>query len=151
MAAVLMSVGLSVDFTAHISYHFQLRHQRELRNGEIIKVPIRNTTERLQYTLQSVGWPIILAGASTIICVIPLLFLQSYAPTVFFKTIILVVSWGLVHGLIVLPSILAALPTRLTTANCYHLLLIQENKQNTSQEMDMFEKRALTVDLDNTV
>jgi hypothetical protein len=54
------------------------------------------------------------AGLSTIVCVLPLALLQSYSPMVFFKTIFLVVAWGLAHGLIVLPAFLAALPECLT-------------------------------------
>ncbi|VDN02925.1 unnamed protein product [Thelazia callipaeda] len=114
-AAVLMSIGLSVDFTAHVSYHHQLKNRREIRNNKIVKIAIQGTQEKLEHTLQSVGWPMIQAGASTIMCVLPL----SYSPMVFFKTIILVVSWGLLHGLIVLPAILGALPECLTDANCY--------------------------------
>ncbi|VDK26532.1 unnamed protein product [Anisakis simplex] len=34
--------------------------------------------EKLEHTLQSVGWPMIQAGASTVMCVLPLLFLQVH-------------------------------------------------------------------------
>lgn len=128
--AVLMSIGLSVDFTAHVSYHYQLTNRREIRNKKIVKIPIKGPHEKLQHTLESVGWPMIQAGASTIMCVLPLIFLQSYSPTVFFKTIILVVSWSLLHGLIILPAVLGALPDCLTNANCYRTFLSTSSQKS---------------------
>uniref|UniRef100_A0A0N5B0M8 SSD domain-containing protein n=1 Tax=Syphacia muris TaxID=451379 RepID=A0A0N5B0M8_9BILA len=123
MAAILMSIGLSVDFTAHVSYHYQLTNRKEIVDGQVIKIPIRGAQEKLEHTLQTVGWPMIQAGASTVMCIMPLLFLQSYSPLVFLKTIFLVVSWGLIHGLVALPALLAALPDCLTNANCYRTFL----------------------------
>uniref|UniRef100_A0A914ZN15 SSD domain-containing protein n=1 Tax=Parascaris univalens TaxID=6257 RepID=A0A914ZN15_PARUN len=130
MAAVLMSIGLSVDFTAHISYHYQLTNHKEVRNGRIVKIPMEGKQEKLEHTLQSVGWPMIQAGASTVMCVLPLLFLQSYSPVVFVKTIFLVVAWGLLHGLIVLPAALGALPKCLTDANCYRTFLSTSSQRS---------------------
>uniref|UniRef100_A0A9J2Q5W8 SSD domain-containing protein n=1 Tax=Ascaris lumbricoides TaxID=6252 RepID=A0A9J2Q5W8_ASCLU len=196
MAAVLMSIGLSVDFTAHVSYHYQvnlngisvviaipltsrkevrngrivkipmegqqeklehtlqsvgwpmiqagastvmcvlpllflqLTSRKEVRNGRIVKIPMEGQQEKLEHTLQSVGWPMIQAGASTVMCVLPLLFLQSYSPGVFVKTIFLVVAWGLLHGLIVLPASLGALPKCLTDANCYRTFLSTSSQRS---------------------
>uniref|UniRef100_A0A1I7VPP3 SSD domain-containing protein n=2 Tax=Loa loa TaxID=7209 RepID=A0A1I7VPP3_LOALO len=128
--AVLMSIGLSVDFTAHVSYHYQLTNRREIRNKKIVKIPIKGPHEKLQHTLESVGWPMIQAGASTVMCVLPLVFLQSYSPMVFFKTIILVVSWSLLHGLIILPAVLGTLPDCLTNANCYRTFLSTSSQKS---------------------
>ncbi|KAL3990149.1 Patched family protein [Acanthocheilonema viteae] len=128
--AILMSIGLSVDFTAHVSYHYQLTNRREIRNKKIVKIPIKGPHEKLQHTLESIGWPMIQAGASTVMCVLPLVFLQSYSPMVFFKTIILVVSWSLLHGLILLPALLGALPDCLTNANCYRTFLSTSSQKS---------------------
>uniref|UniRef100_A0A7E4ZUE0 SSD domain-containing protein n=1 Tax=Panagrellus redivivus TaxID=6233 RepID=A0A7E4ZUE0_PANRE len=130
MAAILMSIGLSVDFTAHISYHYQLTTKKVRRNGKIVKVAINGTHEKLVNTLENVGWPMIQAGASTIVCILPLLFLKSYAPEVFVKTIFLVVAWGVLHGLLVLPGFLAALPDCVTSANCYHFFLSKSSDKS---------------------
>uniref|UniRef100_A0A914E7U3 Membrane transport protein MMPL domain-containing protein n=1 Tax=Acrobeloides nanus TaxID=290746 RepID=A0A914E7U3_9BILA len=119
MAAVLMSIGLSVDFTAHVSYHYQLLNKKEVRDGKIVKIQLIGSHDKLVHTLENVGWPMIQAGLSTVMCILPLVFLQSYAPIVFVKTIFLVVAWGLLHGLLVLPGFLGALPDFLTNANCY--------------------------------
>lgn len=47
-----------------------------MRNGKIVKIPLKSAAEKLENTLKSVGWPMIQAGASTIMCILPLLFLQ---------------------------------------------------------------------------
>lgn len=70
------------------------------------------------------------AGTSTIVCILPLLMLKSYAPVVFVKTIILVVSWGMVHGLLVLPTFLGALPDCVTNANCYRTFLSTSSQKS---------------------
>ncbi|CAD6186807.1 unnamed protein product [Caenorhabditis auriculariae] len=94
MCTTLMSIGFSVDFTAHISYHYY-------RN------PITWTTdERLADALKSIGWPMIQAGVSTMLCMSPLLINDSYMVGVFVKTIFLVISLGLLHGIIFLPALL---------------------------------------------
>uniref|UniRef100_A0A0K0DUE9 SSD domain-containing protein n=1 Tax=Strongyloides stercoralis TaxID=6248 RepID=A0A0K0DUE9_STRER len=123
MAAVLMSIGMSVDFTAHVSYHFQVTSKREIQNGKIVKVSLKNVQERLEHTLTAVAWPMIQAGLSTIMCILPLIFLNSYSPLVFVKTIFLVVTLGFIHGLIILPTILTALPEFINNTNIYHTFL----------------------------
>lgn len=76
MAAVLMSIGLSVDFTAHVSYHYQLLNKKEVRDGKIVKIQLIGSHDKLVHTLENVGWPMIQAGLSTVMCILPLVFLQ---------------------------------------------------------------------------
>ncbi|VDK30923.1 unnamed protein product [Anisakis simplex] len=49
---------------------------------------------------------------------------------VFVKTIFLVVAWGLLHGLIVLPAFLGSLPKCLTDANCYRTFLSTSSQRS---------------------
>ncbi|CAL2043930.1 unnamed protein product [Caenorhabditis brenneri] len=94
MCTTLMSIGFSVDFTAHISYHYY-------RN------PTSWTTdERLADALKSIGWPMIQAASSTVLCIFPLMFNTSYMVWVFVKTILLVTILGILHGIIFLPALL---------------------------------------------
>ncbi|CAD5228802.1 unnamed protein product [Bursaphelenchus okinawaensis] len=98
VAALLMSIGLSVDYTAHMTSHFQ-RHRRRTTN----------TVECIQKTLDSVAWPMLQSACSTILCVAPLYFSFAYTTNVFFSTISLVTVIGLLHGLVIVPSLLLAL------------------------------------------
>ncbi|KAK0396179.1 hypothetical protein QR680_001609 [Steinernema hermaphroditum] len=93
MAALLMAIGFSVDFTAHISYHYY-------------KANSKNPQRRLHEALSIIGWPMLQVGLSTIVALLPLLFKQSYLALVFLKTITVVVALGIFHGLAVLPAVL---------------------------------------------
>jgi hypothetical protein len=69
--------------------------------------------------------------------------MQSYAPLVFLKTIFLVVAWGLLHGLILLPAFLSSLPDCLTETNCYHVFMPNSSQKSclssepSSEEQEM--------------
>lgn len=94
MCTTLMSIGFSVDFTAHISFHYY-------KNPETW-----SAEERLADALKSIGWPMIQAGTSTFFCMLPLAINDSYMVGVFVKTICLVIALGLLHGIIFLPALL---------------------------------------------
>lgn len=96
MAALLMAIGFSVDYIAHISYHYY-------------KTPPGHPRKRIAHALDVIGWPMMQVGLSTVVGLSPLLFKQSYLAMVFFKTITVVVFLGMFHGLVVLPAILTML------------------------------------------
>ncbi|CAI4232766.1 unnamed protein product [Auanema sp. JU1783] len=95
MAALLMAIGFSVDFSSHIAYHFYKSKQPD---------PV----DRVNETLSTIGWPLVQVGLSTIAAVAPLLFKQSYLALVFMKTIFVVCCLGMWHGLVILPVVLMA-------------------------------------------
>jgi predicted RND superfamily exporter protein len=105
MVNILMAVGFNVDYTAHFSYHFY-------KTVNLSKV------ERLYGTFSAVGFPMIQAAISTAICVLPLSFNTVYVFLAFVKTVVLVVVFGLIHGLIILPVTLSALPDYCTSGFC---------------------------------
>ena len=98
MSCGIMSIGFSVDIPAHIAYHF---YKSGLgKTGSSLSVQ-----ERIEHTLITVGFPVIEAGVSTNICVLSMVFVDLHMARVFVKTMVLVVSIGLIHGLFVIPVI----------------------------------------------
>uniref|UniRef100_A0A0N4ZIT9 Raf homolog serine/threonine-protein kinase n=1 Tax=Parastrongyloides trichosuri TaxID=131310 RepID=A0A0N4ZIT9_PARTI len=95
MAALLMAIGFSVDFTAHISYHYY-------------KSNCEHPRRKIQEALRIIGLPMVQVGISTIVALAPLMLKQSYLAMVFLKTITVVVLLGMWHGLIILPAVLTA-------------------------------------------
>ncbi|CAJ0583039.1 unnamed protein product, partial [Mesorhabditis spiculigera] len=96
LASLLMSVGFSVDICAHVSYHY---YQMK---GE-------SPQTRIEHTISDVGWATTQGALSTIFAMSPTVFFDSYLLHVFFKTVILVNTFGLIHGLFVLPVLLGIL------------------------------------------
>ncbi|KAF7639517.1 SSD domain-containing protein [Meloidogyne graminicola] len=90
MVDVFLATGFSVDYTAHIA------HQYYTKQGTSI--------ERITQSLDEMCPPMLQAGISTSLCMVPLVFLPTYA------IIFVVVSIGLLHGLFFLPILLCALP-----------------------------------------
>ncbi|CAI5438990.1 unnamed protein product [Caenorhabditis angaria] len=89
---VLLATGFSVDYTAHVAYNF-----------------FRATgtpQERVLTSLAEMAEPMFEAGLSTFLCMLPLIFVPTYAIVCFAKTVFLVVAIGLLHGLFILPVIL---------------------------------------------
>ncbi|CAI2352700.1 unnamed protein product [Caenorhabditis sp. 36 PRJEB53466] len=93
-ASLLMSIGFSVDISAHISYHYY-------------QVDEPTPRQKLEHAYTHIGWPTLQGGLSTMIAMVPILLCPSYLGMVFFKTVVLVSTFGLLHGLIVLPVFLS--------------------------------------------
>ncbi|CAP34386.2 Protein CBR-PTR-5 [Caenorhabditis briggsae] len=172
MAAVLMSIGLSVDFIAHVAYHFQVRNTSANKTFSLIPTPNlfiviiitvgtsqrdsqrknqKDPIERIHGTVRAharscgmandPGWclnhllhPSVVvprAWSSAVKCPITLkIFENSYSPSVFVAAIFLVVTFGMLHGLLILPTFLAALPESVTTANCYRVFLSSSSERS---------------------
>lgn len=94
MINLIMCIGFSIDFTAHICYTFMASKAT-------------TSEERVREALFSLGMPIFQGAVSTILGCIALLLAQSYIFLVFFKMIFLVVTIGAMHGLFLLPVLLS--------------------------------------------
>ncbi|CAD5222897.1 unnamed protein product [Bursaphelenchus okinawaensis] len=94
MITIAMSVGFSVDFAAHVVYAFT----EQGRNVD------PNT--RLKHALGAVGWPISQGTASVFLGVIVLATINSYIVQTCFKTIFLVITFGITHALVYIPILL---------------------------------------------
>ncbi|XP_035687590.1 patched domain-containing protein 3-like [Branchiostoma floridae] len=96
MINIIMCIGFSVDFSAHITYAF-VTGQGESRN------------ERSVFALYSIGMPIVQSTVSTILGILALAFSTSYIFRTFFKTMLLVMLFGAMHGIVILPVVLTFL------------------------------------------
>lgn len=91
---LIMSIGFSVDFSAHISYAY-LSSKADTPEG------------RVRECLHSLGFPIMQVAISTIVGILPLTFHPAYISNTFFKTVFLVMFLGVTHGMFLLPVILS--------------------------------------------
>merc|ERR1719351_329447 len=93
MINLIMSIGFSVDFAAHISYSYMDS------DG--------SPNDRVRNSLYSLGLPICQGAISTILGVIGLMIAPSYIFVTFFKMVFLVIILGALHGLFLLPVLLS--------------------------------------------
>lgn len=95
MIELVMSVGFCVDFSVHITHSFIACVDKGSRSIRAYRACIKT------------GLPIFNSALSTIIGVSLLGFAESYIFFTFFKTIIIVMSLGLLHSLLFLPVLLS--------------------------------------------
>ena len=96
---LIMCIGFSVDFSAHICYHYMTAEEE---GGGI-----SHSSSRIRGSLYALGLPIIQGAASTILGVFGLAFANCYLFVTFFKMIFLVIVLGALHGLVLLPVLLS--------------------------------------------
>jgi predicted RND superfamily exporter protein len=95
IAALIMSVGFSVDIPAHVCLHF---HRTGSQSTDVDK--------RIRGTLSAVGFPVFQAGLSTILCVLGLLLAPLYMSKVFVLCMVFCIVLSLLHGFLIIPMIL---------------------------------------------
>lgn len=96
MIELIISVGFSVDFSTHLC-HAYLTSQSRGRKG------------RVQDALELAGGPIINGALSTIIGLVMLIFSKSFIFQSFFKVLFMVIVFGLLHAVFVLPVFLSVI------------------------------------------
>ncbi|CDW55471.1 patched protein 9 [Trichuris trichiura] len=94
MITITMSIGLSVDYIAHATYHYSVNYFGPLSNA---------------LTYRHVGIPTVQSGLLAIAGVSALVFLESHMVETFVKTVFLVVVIGMAHGLIFMPALLSTI------------------------------------------
>ena len=99
---LIMCIGFSVDFSAHICYHYMTAEAEE-NDGSLDLQP----STRIRASLHALGLPIVQGASSTILGVLGLAFAPCYLFVTFFKMIFLVILLGALHGLILLPVLLS--------------------------------------------
>ncbi|KAK3928566.1 Patched domain-containing protein 3 [Frankliniella fusca] len=116
---LVLAVGLTVDFTAHITSTF-------LRVGG-------SGDERAIFAVTYMGGAVLHGGVTTLLALSMLVFSRSYIFTAFFKIFLLVILSGLFYGLLFLPVVLSV--TRLPV---YYVREINR-RRNTDQSANAIE------------
>ncbi|XP_063708133.1 patched domain-containing protein 3-like [Culicoides brevitarsis] len=97
--ALQLSVGLCVDYAAHIGHTF-------------LTINEGNRTERALKTTLHIGAAVFYGGGSTILALSVLANSQAYTYRSFFRIFFLVIAFGLFHGVVLLPVILSVVGPR---------------------------------------
>ncbi|XP_022668535.1 patched domain-containing protein 3-like isoform X2 [Varroa jacobsoni] len=95
MINLIMCIGFSVDYSAHIAHAF-LTGRAPTPEGRVAE------------TLSALGVPVVQGALSTLLGIIILAAAPSYIFLTFFKTVFLVIVLGALHALIFLPVFLSA-------------------------------------------
>jgi len=90
---VVLAVGLSVDYSAHVGHCF------------MTKIGSRN--ERIKETLADIGTAVLSGAFTTFLAVVVLFFAESYVFNILAKQFGLTVGFGILHGLVLLPVMLS--------------------------------------------
>jgi len=101
MAALVISIGFSVDIPAHIAYHYHSAGFSH-HNGDSAPLDVK---QRLKITLASVGFPALQASLSTSLCVLSLLFVPIYMSTIFVTIMLVTIMLCVVHSLVLIPTV----------------------------------------------
>ncbi|XP_071952393.1 patched domain-containing protein 3-like [Antedon mediterranea] len=90
---LILSIGIAIDYAAHIGHSF---------------MTVTGTkNERAQKAITCIAPAVFNGGLSTLLAFIMLSISQSYIFKTFFKVFLLVVLFGLFHGLVLLPVLLS--------------------------------------------
>ncbi|KAM3866065.1 patched domain-containing protein 3 [Diretmus argenteus] len=93
MINLVICIGFSVDFSAHIAYSF-------------VSCSKTDVDEKATDAVAHMGYPILQGAVSTILGVVVLSMSGSYIFRTFFKIVFLVITFGLFHGLVFIPVFL---------------------------------------------
>ncbi|VDK49194.1 unnamed protein product [Cylicostephanus goldi] len=101
---VIMCIGFAVDLSAHIAYAYSQAYG--------------TSHERAVFAMETLGWPVFLGASSTILGIMVLTLVDSYIVQIFFKTVFLVVSFSMLHGLLFLPVLLMIIIPETRVSTC---------------------------------
>ena len=107
MVNLVLCIGFSVDFSAHVAYAFVMTSDEKGLSP----------FDKLSRSLYLLGFPILQSGFSTIIGVFLLFWSTSYIFRTFAKIMTLVMTLGMLHGLLFLP-VMITLAAQIRQACC---------------------------------
>ncbi|XP_076147273.1 patched domain-containing protein 3-like [Alosa pseudoharengus] len=124
MINLIICIGFSVDFSAHISYAF-------------VSSEKRTANEQAIDAIYKLGYPIIQGAVSTLVGVVALSAAKSYIFRTFFKIMFLVISFGALHGIMFIPIFLTLFGCCSDSSSVQDEKDQTENGQNRSSKMQM--------------
>ncbi|CAI5444554.1 unnamed protein product [Caenorhabditis angaria] len=113
MITIVMSVGFSVDYVTHTTFHYVIQRKNRLENCLLVM------TE-----------PILQSALSTAIGVSLLAFVDSYIVRTFVNTVFFVVGLGILHGLVFLPVLLDSVVPESEYMIAYECEESEEDQEN---------------------
>ena len=94
MINLIMCIGFSVDFSAHVSFHY-------------ISHSSLNPDDRVRDAMMFLGTPVIQSALSTIMGLMLMATSTSFIMRTFYKVILLVIVFGFMHAMFLLPVLLS--------------------------------------------
>ena len=107
---LIMCIGFSVDFSAHFCYHY-IDHKRRCRPEE--------REQLVERTLLSVCKPVLQGAVSTLLGIVGMLYAPSLSFVIFFKMMLIVMTLGVLHSLVLVPILLAFILDVIETIQYY--------------------------------
>eukprot|EP00304_Pavlova_gyrans_P007329 CAMPEP_0206036456 /NCGR_PEP_ID=MMETSP1466-20131121/2767_1 /ASSEMBLY_ACC=CAM_ASM_001126 /TAXON_ID=44452 /ORGANISM="Pavlova gyrans, Strain CCMP608" /LENGTH=898 /DNA_ID=CAMNT_0053410931 /DNA_START=64 /DNA_END=2760 /DNA_ORIENTATION=- len=111
---LVMSVGLSVDYCVHLSHAFDVYHDQAEKDMAAGGEPA-DTKVAVVKALTKMGVSVLKGGWTTILGIFIIAFSSSNAFRVFFQCLVFTVILGALHGLVLMPVLLAYASQPLTT------------------------------------
>ncbi|XP_023242223.1 patched domain-containing protein 3-like [Centruroides sculpturatus] len=139
MINLIMCIGFSVDFVAHISHAYISCPDNEIPNN------------KLRTALYSVGLPILQGGISSALGIMLLILIPAYTFIVFVKVVFLVVIISILHALIMIPVLFTMFDSLGRTKN--HSVIEGSENEQASNQQEQMKKSAIKLvrSLSNTV
>lgn len=105
LITILLSIGFSVDYSAHVAYHYHT-------------VDDDRASVKVQQALGTVGGPILQSSLSMLLGILTVIGVKAYIADTFFTTVCLVMVIGVYHSLIVLPVLLSVVSPGKSRGTC---------------------------------
>ena len=128
-----MAVGLSVDYAAHIAHAFLNTPSREGKN--------KDRQYRTLIAVRHIGAAVMYGAGSTLLALSLMALSKAYVFQIFFKIFFMVISFGLWHGLMLLPVILSTVGPR----------NLQTHEEPPARELESLSSNVCNSDLANGV
>lgn len=115
-----LAVGLSVDYAAHVAHAFLNSHGEDRSSRALIAV-------------RHIGAAVLYGAGSTLLAQSLMAFSESYVFQTFWKIFLLVIFFGLWHGLLLLPVILSTIGPSSLRTETKKITQINNDKENEVQ------------------